>query len=127
MKRVAASLYLSFLDQSVKNDEPGARRSLRCAAAAAGGAGSVPARGEFILRLEGTDAGSSVPWRSGTLTRPIDERGQAVFDDVAILDLAEEAAEEGARADRFFLEFDGTGSKRVTRITIDCVHQRLVG
>lgn len=123
MKKVAASLYLSFLDQTVKNDSPEAPRRVRCAVATSGKGGPVPAIGKLIVHLRGEVADSSIPWQSRSLTESIDERGEARFEDEAILGLVADANADGAEPDLFRIDFDGGKGKKVTQATVDCVHE----
>lgn len=125
MKKVTASLYMSIVDRSVKNDEPGNRRRLRCAVAAMGKRGALPARGAVVLRLQGESGGAS--WQGSGLIEPLDSRGEAEFDDDAILDLVDEASAAGARPELFSITFDGGKGKKVTRITVDCIQERVDG
>lgn len=125
MKKVEASLYMSLLDQSVKNDQPGDARSLRCAVATSGKSGAVPAGGRFIVRLVGEEG--SAPWRSRDLTASIDERGEAGFEAGDIQGLVDDADVDGATPELFRIDFDGGKGKKVIQITIDCVHERFEG
>ena len=125
MKKVAASLYMSFPDQSVKNDESGDPRRLRCSVTALGPSGPVPAKGELALRLLGEKQTSS--WESSELAESVDRRGEVEFDGDAILELVDEANADGAEPELFRIEFDGGKGKKLNQITVDCIHEPVVG
>jgi hypothetical protein len=122
LKKVETSLFMPVLDQSVRGDELGDQRTLRCTVSAMAKGGLLPAKGAVILGLQGPTA-SATPWRSAVLRETLDERGDVMFDPDSILGLVDEAIAAGAAPDLFEIRFDGGKGPKVSQVTVDCLHE----
>lgn len=119
MKKVGAFLFLPFLDQSRKSDNPQRPRLIDCSVFAEGKNGQLSAKGSFRLRLLGK-TGSSTSWQSPELSAPLDETGQGSFATDEIQNLVQAAGDGEIELIR--VEFDGGKGKKVSTVTMDCVH-----
>ncbi len=123
MKKIDASLFLPFLDQSRKSDSPIRPRQLSCAVFAEGKSGPLPVNGSFRLRLLGEVARTGATWESMVVAGSVNGSSEYRFAANDILGLVGEATAAGATVDLFRVDFDGRKGKRVTVLTMDCVHQ----
>jgi hypothetical protein len=119
MKKVDAFLFLPFLDQSRKSDNPQRPRQVDCSVFGEGKSSQLPAKGRFRLRLLGR-TGTSSPWQSQELSASLDETGQGSFATDEIQNLVQAAGD--AEIELIRIEFDGGKGKKVSSVTVDCIH-----
>lgn len=118
MKKIDAGLSIPFENQARKKDKASDRRSVSCALTARSASKALSVKGRLELRLEGT-AGGKV-WAGRAIQESFDKSGAADFAADRIEELVAEAAGAGASLERFHLEFDGAGGKKVQRFDFDC-------
>lgn len=118
MKKIDASLTIPFENQARKKDKLSDRRSLSCSVQARSTAKALSVKGKLALRLEGASGGEA--WAGRTVKESFDKSGGASFSGDQIEELVDEAAGAGADVERFRLEFDGSGGKKVERLDFDC-------
>ncbi len=123
MKKIKASLYMSFLDRSVKTDTASAGRRLRCAVASFGKRGPLTVGGKLLVRLLGEERGNFSSWRGTVLSEAVDAQGEARFDQETISGLVAEAFEDNVDLTGFRIDFVGGKGKKATQVTLDCVHE----
>lgn len=121
MKKVDASLFLPFLDQSRRTDNTQRGRQVHCAIFAQGKRGALPVKGKIRIRLLGSRA--AAPWESTSVISPVDDSGGAGFNVSDILALVNEAGAANAGIELFAVDFDGGRGKKVTTLTMDCLHE----
>ena len=123
MKKVEAALFMSCLNQSLKGDKPHDLRRLGCLVTAKGKNGSLKTKGKLLLRLLGRRLTTSTAWQSRAAVMPLNKAGGADFGVQAILDLISDATAIGVEPEVFEITFDGGKGKKVTELTIDCLHK----
>jgi len=123
MKRVDPSLFLPFLDQSRKSDSLNRPRQVNCAVFAEGKSGPLRVKGTFRLRLLGRVARTAAPWESTVVVGSVDGSSEFMFGADDILGLVSEATAAGAGVELFRIDFDGGKGKKVTVLTMDCLHE----
>ncbi len=119
MKQIDASLAMSFENQSRKRDEPRDARRLWCTVTTRGTRAALAPKGTVRMRLGGT-AGSSA-WQGRQISAGLGRDGSAIFTEEEIGQLVAEAEGEGATIEQFLVIFDGSGGKKVTELTLDCL------
>ena len=121
MKKIAASLAISFDNQALKKDSAEKQREISCAVRAAGKKGALRSKGKLLLELAGTQA--ERVWAGRAISIPLDRDGNATFEADSIKAIVDEALGEGASIERFEITFDGAGGKKTTLTELDCWQQ----
>lgn len=118
LKKVDATLYLPFVDESQR---------LLCGVQARGKSGRLNAAGTFRLRLVGERSGGSEAWESDRVSAPANGFGEGGFEAAELADLAAAARADGA--DSLFLRVDFAGGRggRIEELTLDCLRERSGG
>jgi hypothetical protein len=123
LKKLEATLYLSYADQATKSDPVTRARRVECAVAVVGTRKPLTATGRVELRLLGAVQGSGAAWRSSSRSAEVDADGQARLDAAAILELASEAEAARAEPELIAIAFSGGKGKKVSTVTIDCLRE----
>jgi len=120
MKKADVTLLLSFADQSRPSDTLLRPRALNCLVIARGKSGPLPAKGKLVLQVLGSRL--SAPWESRAVSATAED-GAASFNADDILGLVDEATADGANPELFRIRFDGGKGKKVSSLTMDCLHE----
>ncbi len=124
MKRIDATLYLSFADQTGRRDSLARPRRVECAVAAAGSRAELRARGRLDLRLVGRErGGAGAPWASSVLRAELDEEGRVSFEASELEKLVAEAQAAEAEIELLKIDYAGGKGKKVVALAVDCLRE----
>lgn len=123
LKKLEATLYLSYADQARKSDPVTRARRVECAVAVVGTRRPLTATGRIELRLLGAVQGSGAAWRSSSRSAEVGDDGQVHLDAAAILELASEAEAARAEPELIAIAYSGGKGKKVSTVTIDCLRE----
>ena len=121
MKKLEATLVMSFKNQARKKDPAPSRRSVTCSLSTTGKKGAVAPKGRLLLSLAGTQSGAV--WTGRSITGSLDRQGETAFDAEDIKALVEEATGASASVERMVVVYDGAGGKKITHTELDCWQQ----
>ncbi len=118
MKKIEASLTMSFENQARPRDRLADPRRVWCSVTTRGTRAARVAKGELRLRLTGIDP---APWESRALQAALGADGSVIFGEDEIGQLVDEATAAGATIRDFEVTFDGRRGGKVTELTLDCM------
>lgn len=117
MKKIETALYLSFVEEEV--------RQLSCGVIARGKSGAIPVAGSLRLRLDGDSENGREVWKSSAVERAVDDHGDAIFEVGDLTELVAEALIAEARVRLVRVDFQGGRGGRASELTLDCLYERV--